>query len=257
MKLPDVETIINYWNTQPCNIKHSDLEIGTLAYFDSVKAKRYKVEPHILNFADFSNSKNKRILEIGCGIGTDAVEFAKNGADYVGIDLSSESIELSEKRFKVYNLPGKFYQLDAAEDLSFLGKFDLVYSFGVIHHYPNVEKIIDNVKNILHPDGIFRFMVYSENSWKYAMIKKKLDQFEAQANCPYAKVYNKIEIERLLENKFFISYIKQDHCFMYKIPEYKKGIFELEPWFEAMPDEMKQAVKEYLGWHLLVEAINR
>ena len=257
MQTPDVDSIVNYWNSQPCNIKHSNLKIGTLEYFESVKDKRYTAESHIPKFAQFGSYKNKRILEIGCGIGTDAIEFARHGAQYVGIDLSSESINLTKKRFDVYNLKGEFYNIDAADDLSFLGKFDLVYSFGVIHHYPNVEKIIDNVKKLLKPKGIFKFMVYAKNSWKYAMILKDLDQAEAQPNCPYVKVYTNSEIEKLLYKKLSINYIKQDHCFMYKIEEYKKGIFELEPWFFVMSDEMKSAVKEYLGWHLLVEAKNQ
>jgi SAM-dependent methyltransferase len=144
----------------------------------------------------------------------------------------------------------------ASEDLFNLGEFDLVYSFGVIHHYPDIDTIIDRVRSVLVPGGEFKFMVYAKNSWKYAMIQQGLDQFEAQAGCPYAKAYTKEEIFELLKDKFTVERVRQDHCFMYQIPEYKNGEFKLEPWFAAMPETMRHAVKEYLGWHLLVKAVN-
>lgn len=61
-----MEKIYNYWNSSPCNIKHSTKEIGTKEYFDEVEHKKYFVEPHILTFADFAKWKNKKVLEIGC-----------------------------------------------------------------------------------------------------------------------------------------------------------------------------------------------
>jgi SAM-dependent methyltransferase len=131
---------------------------------------------------------------------------------------------------------------------------DLVYSYGVIHHFPAIDRIIDNVYNILKPGGEFRFMVYAKNSWKQAMINRGLDQFEAQAGCPYAKSYTKDDILDLLGDKFQLERLRQDHCFMYNVDAYKQGRYELEPWFDAMPEAMREAVKEYLGWHLLVKA---
>lgn len=249
-----ITEIINYWNTQPCNIKHSSQPIGTIEYFEEVKNKRYTAEPHILKFADFSKWKNKRVLEIGCGIATDGIEFAKAGAEYVGIDISTASIEIAKQRFNAYGLPGTILNLDAHSNLLFdLGKFDLVYSFGVLHHYPNIQHIINRVNRLLDPGNHFKFMVYARNSWKYSMIQEGLDQFEAQSGCPYADVFTVEEIKNLLTN-FDIDCIEQDHCFMFNVPEYKKGNFVLEPWFKHMPDSIKQAVKKQLGWHLLVSA---
>jgi 2-polyprenyl-3-methyl-5-hydroxy-6-metoxy-1,4-benzoquinol methylase len=249
-----ITEIVNYWNSQPCNIKHSNQPVGSIEYFEEVRNKRYQVEPHILKFADFDNWKNKRVLEIGCGIATDGIEFAKAGAEYTGIDISNESIELAKHRFDVYNLPGTILNLDAhTQSLFELGKFDLVYSFGVLHHYPNIQHIINRINKLLDQNGVFKFMVYAKNSWKYAMIQEGLDQFEAQADCPYADVFTIEDIKNLL-TKFNIESIEQDHCFMFNIPEYKKGNFVLESWFEHLPHLMKQAVNKHLGWHLLVTA---
>lgn len=248
------EKIRRYWNTQPCNIKHGQSDIGTPEFFREVSERRYRVEPHIAEFAGFHLWAGKRVLEIGCGIGSDAEEFAKAGAEYVGIDLSEQSVALSRNRFNVLDLEGEFHVMDASKSFASIGKFDLVYSYGVIHHFPGIDTIIENVKEVLVPGGEFRFMVYAKNSWKYAMIQKGLDQFEAQAGCPYAQAYSKDEIRHLLEDGWHIERLRQDHCFMYNVDSYKQGRYELEPWFEAMSESHRQAVREYLGWHLLVKA---
>ena len=130
----------------------------------------------------------------------------------------------------------------------------MIYSYGVIHHFPAIDKIINNVYQALKPGGEFRFMVYARDSWKQAMINKGLDQYEAQAGCPYAKSYTKDDIATLLGSQFHIERLRQDHCFMYNVEAYKQGRYELEPWFEAMPAAMREAVREYLGWHLLVKS---
>jgi SAM-dependent methyltransferase len=250
------QRIRDYWNNQPCNIRHSKNAPGSLEFFQDVSARRYRVEPHIPEFAGFYLWQGKQVLEIGPGIGSDAAEFARNGADYYGIDYSDESVKLAQQRFKVEELEGTFVCGDSSdvESYSTLPKMDLVYSYGVIHHFPAIDRIIDNVYNILKPGGEFRFMVYAKNSWKQAMINRGLDQFEAQAGCPYAKSYSKDDILDLLGSKFHLERLRQDHCFMYNVDAYKQGRYELEPWFEAMPEAMREAVKEYLGWHLLVKA---
>jgi 2-polyprenyl-3-methyl-5-hydroxy-6-metoxy-1,4-benzoquinol methylase len=249
------QKIADYWNNQPCNVKHSNKSVGTKEYFEEITKKKYFVEPHIPVFAGFYLWQGKRVLEIGCGIGTDAAEFAKHGAEYVGVDLSKESIELAKQRFIIDDLQGEFHTYNAEDDLTWLGKFDLVYSAGVLHHYPDVTAIVKNIHQVLKQDGEFRFVVYAKNSWKYAMIQKGLDQFEAQSGCPYAKAYTKEEIYNLVDSLFNIVRIRQDHVFMYNVEKYKQHIYELEPWFAAMPEDMRNTVKEYLGWHFLVKAI--
>jgi 2-polyprenyl-3-methyl-5-hydroxy-6-metoxy-1,4-benzoquinol methylase len=251
-----VDKIKQYWNAQPCNVKHSLSEPGTEQYWNEVTERRFFVEPHLRDFASFHQWRGKRVLEIGSGIGSDAVEFARHGAEYVGIDLSAESVAMSRQRFELFGLRGEFHMMDAADQVmvSKLGQFDLVYSCGVLHHYPDMTACLDNIHAALLPNGEFRMLVYAKNSWKYAMIQKGLDQFEAQAGCPYAKAYSKEEIYELLNGKFEVLRIRQDHNFMYNVPKYRAGEYELEPWFAAMPEDMRAAVKEYLGWHLLVKA---
>jgi len=256
MTLSLEERIKQYWNNQPCNIRHSGNAVGSLEFFQEVSARRFLVEPHIPEFAGFHLWQGQQVLEIGPGIGSDAAEFARHGADYYAIDYSEASVKLAQQRFEVEGLAGNFYSGDASDWNTYnqIPPVDLVYSYGVIHHFPAIDRILDNVYNILKPNGEFRFMVYAKNSWKQAMINKGLDQYEAQAGCPYAKSYTKDDIADLLGNRFSIERLRQDHCFMYNVEAYKQGRYELEPWFEAMPGAMREAVREYLGWHLLVKA---
>src|SRR5215510_10632120 len=134
---PDIQTVQAYWNARPCNIRHSLQPIGTKEYFDEVEKRKYFVEPHIPGFAQFERWKGKKVLEVGCGIGTDTINFARAGAIVTAVDLSDESLKLAKKRARVFGLEESitFYQANAEELTSFVpvGSHDLIYSFGVLH----------------------------------------------------------------------------------------------------------------------------
>src|SRR5438270_302732 len=121
------------WNRRPCNIRHSTKPVGTREYFDEVEERKYFVEPHIPAFADFARWRGKKVLEIGCGIGTDSINFARAGADITVVDLSRESLDVCRKRFDVFGLKAEFYEGDAEHLSEFVPveKYDLIYSFGV------------------------------------------------------------------------------------------------------------------------------
>ena len=195
-----IDDVKKYWDDRPCNVRHSSKEIGTKEYFDEVERKRYTAEPHIPLFADFPAWKGKKVLEIGCGLGTEGINFARYGADYTGTDLSIESLNLAQNRFKVYNQKGRFFQGNAENLSSFVNveKYDLIYSFGVIHHSPKPNLIIDQIYKYMDDSTILKIMLYAKNSWKNYMIDAELDQPEAQYGCPIANTYTKDEVSNLL-----------------------------------------------------------
>ena len=252
-----IEEVRDYWDERPWNVRHSKSEIGTREYFDEVEARKYFVEPHILKFADFPSWKGKKVLEVGCGIGTDAVNFARAGANYTGVELSAESLKLAKKRFEVFVLEGRFYNADAENLVETLPmeKFDLIYSFGVLHHTPNISKALSQIKLYCDSSTSLKIMVYSTNSWKQSMINAGLDQPEAQYGCPIANSYSTKEIQSILENNGFkLDSIGQDHIFPYEVESYKKYDYKKNPWFECMPESIMRVLETNFGWHLLIEA---
>ena len=132
--MTDQQTLLirikEYWDAQPCNVKHSLQPVGSAEYWNEVTERRFFVEPHLRDLAGFHQWQGKRVLEIGCGIGSDAEQFARHGAEYVGIDLSAQSVDMCRQRFDLFGLSGEFYIMDGADTqaLASLGQFDLVYS---------------------------------------------------------------------------------------------------------------------------------
>lgn len=253
-----IEEVRDYWNTRPCNIRHSKLPIGTNEYFDEVERRKYFVEPHIPPFADFERWSGRRVLEVGCGIGTDAINFARAGAIYTGIELSEESLELTKKRFEVYDLPGRLLNGNAEEvDKLFQHEdFDLIYSFGVLHHTTHLRKALVALRGLMHEESELKLMLYAKHSWKSAMIAAGLDQPEAQTGCPIANTYSREEvIGELKGSGFKVNKIVQTHFFPYQVEPYKEYKYVKTPWFEAMPEGMFRALENTLGWHLLISGM--
>src|SRR2546423_3371116 len=139
-----IDTVKAYWDRRPCNIRHSNRPIGTKEYFDEVEARKYHVEAHIPGFAQFERWAGKRVLEVGCGIGTDTINFARAGATVTAVDLSTESLTVARQRADVFGLQDRITFFSAnAEQLSEVIQvqpYDLVYSFGVIHHTPSPSR---------------------------------------------------------------------------------------------------------------------
>jgi SAM-dependent methyltransferase len=250
-----ITEVKKFWDDRPCNVRHSSKDIGTKEYFDEVERKKFKVEPHILKFTEFSKWEGKKVLEIGCGLGTVGANFVINGAEYAGVELSESSLELAKKRFEILGQKGSFYSGNAEELSSFvpIETYDLIYSFGVIHHSPHPEKFISEIKKYMNENSVLKIMLYAKDSWKNYMIESGLDQPEAQYGCPIANTYTKQEVINLLDGYEVLS-IEQDHIFPYQVEPYKKGEYTKQPWFDCMPPEMFRTLEKNLGWHLLITA---
>src|SRR6266550_2453044 len=161
------ERVRAFWQAHPCGTKFSDAEMGTPEFFERVEAHRYTKEWHIPEAADFTGARGLRVLEIGCGMGTDGAQFAQAGAHYTGVDLTEAAIELARKRFELSGLEGEFQVADA-ENLDFAdASFDRVYSHGVLHHTPDTARAISEIHRVLKPGGRAIVMLYHRGSYNY------------------------------------------------------------------------------------------
>jgi 2-polyprenyl-3-methyl-5-hydroxy-6-metoxy-1,4-benzoquinol methylase len=265
-----IDDVRRYWDARPCNIRHSLKEVGTREYFDEVEARKYFVEPHIPGFAEFERWNGKRVLEIGCGLGTDTVRFARAGARVTAVDLSEESLDLARKRAAVFGLQDRitFYRADA-ERLSEVvpaDTYDLVYSFGVIHHTPRPQNVIAEMRKYMGPASSLKIMVYHRYSYKVLWILLrcgmgafwKLDELiarhsEAQTGCPVTYTYSRKTVRGLLEG-FSVQTASVEHIFPYRIPEYKRYEYKKAWPFRWMPDALFHSLERRWGWHLCVTA---
>lgn len=267
-----ITKVRTFWDKQPCNIRHSLLEIGTKKYFNEVEKRKYFVESHIPKFAQFNLWRNRDILEIGCGIGTDAINFARGGARVTAIDISSKSIRIAEKRAKVFKLKNniKFFVHDAERLSQFLSfkAYDLIYCFGTIHHTPNPKRLIQQFTYFSHKGTILKIMVYNRYSWRVIQIILKsgleilyglkhsiAENSEAQTGCPVTYTFSKREIKKLLEqNSFFIKQISINHIFPYDVSLYRKHKYKKIWYFRWVPSSIFRILEKFLGWHICITA---
>jgi 2-polyprenyl-3-methyl-5-hydroxy-6-metoxy-1,4-benzoquinol methylase len=272
MSFADVQiaSVRDYWNRRPCNIRHSTQPVGSRAYFDEVEARKYFVEPHIPGFAEFERWRGKRVLEIGCGIGTDTVNFARHGARVTCVDLSEKSLEIAQQRVKLYGLDAqvRFYSGDAEELQSFVPvePYDLIYSFGVIHHTPRPERVLEHLRQYAKPGTMVKIMVYHRRSHKVGWILLtegkgafwKLDELvaknsEAQTGCPVTYSYSRRGGRALLERHGFrVRDVQVEHIFAYRIRDYVQYRYVKEFYFRWMPQGLFRAMERRFGWHLLL-----
>jgi 2-polyprenyl-3-methyl-5-hydroxy-6-metoxy-1,4-benzoquinol methylase len=264
-KISDVR---EYWDLRPCNMRHSQREVGTRDYFDEVEARKYFVEPHIPLFADFNRWRGKRVLEIGCGIGTDSINFARAGAELTVVELSQTSLDLCRRRFDAFGLKAHFYHGDAEELSSVLPaqEFDLIYSFGVIHHTPHPERVFEHIDSFCHQGTELRMMLYAKWSWKVLAIVARHGKgafwrtselvsrySEAQVGCPVTFAYSRPELTRLLD-AYVVKEAWKDHIFPYEIDRYVNYEYRRTWYFKWMPAQLFRWMEHRLGWHWLIVA---
>jgi len=160
------DRVRDFWNADPCGSRY----LGDRTDLDAHGRARYELEPHIRAFAGFAQSSGQRVLEIGVGMGADYLEWLKAGAQATGVDLSSVSVERAKVRCERAGYVPDLRICDA-EHLPFPdATFDIVYSYGVMHHSPNTPQCIREAWRILKPGGVLRIMIYHHPSFTGFML---------------------------------------------------------------------------------------
>lgn len=163
-----MKKIEKFWNEHLPQTWYSNKK-DRKEYFKEIANKRYNIHYNYLkSIAEFD--EHNKVLEIGCGIGTDGLQYAMNKADYTGIDLTENAIKISKEHFKIFKQKGRFIKVNA-ENLPFKDNtFDLVYCFGVIHHTPKPKQIFDEIFRVLKPNGRAIIMLYARG-WKHYWLR--------------------------------------------------------------------------------------
>jgi SAM-dependent methyltransferase len=159
------EGVRRFWEKSPCGAVHGEAAEGTREYFAQIERRRNELEPFIADYADFRGTRGVRVLEVGVGLGTDFVQFARAGAQVTGVDLTERAVTLVRRRLALEGLDGEVVVADA-ERLPFdSDRFDVVYSWGVLHHTPDTATAIAEVMRVLRPGGRLCVMLYNRRSW--------------------------------------------------------------------------------------------
>ncbi|MBE0448990.1 MAG: class I SAM-dependent methyltransferase [Actinobacteria bacterium] len=175
------EKVRQYWEQEPCGSSQQITgasDKGSIEWFKRIEEYRYNVEPFIHSVAKFTRHHGEKVLEVGVGSGTDHLQWARAGAECYGVDLTDAAIETTRAHLSIYGFKSNLQRIDA-EELPFDDEsFDIVYSWGVIHHTENPERIIREIKRVLKKEGVFIGMMYGRRSvlafklWlKHALLK--------------------------------------------------------------------------------------
>lgn len=167
MSKQSTNDIKQFWNEQPVGSNFVAYEAGK-SFYERYDAFRYRTEGHILKELDEIEFKGRNVLEIGLGQGADSMQIINRGAIYYGIDLTEESVRRVKERFHLFNKPYAEIQVANAESIPYPDNtFDIVYSHGVIHHSPQIKKIVSEIYRVLMPGGKAVIMLYHQASYNY------------------------------------------------------------------------------------------
>jgi ubiquinone/menaquinone biosynthesis C-methylase UbiE len=256
-KEPSIEEVRSYWSEK--NIPqqwYSKKDKFTKQWYNEIARQRYEnYYPYLKKMCEFEYHSGEKVLEVGVGMGTDLLEYAKNGALVYGIDLGPDQIEFSKNLFSTMETKYEDLKVASAEDIPYENEtFDLVYSFGVLHHTPNTEKSVDEVYRVLKKDGSAIIMLYAPG-WKHylkrvfiqGIIKGKLfrykfnfrklsnDVSEVHGNSPKTDIYTRRRVKKLFKkfDNIEIYKCRLGEFFDYapyqtiKFPSFIKKLFEL------------------------------
>ena len=184
---------------------------------------------------------------------------------HLGVELGGDAAKAQEQEDRI-----RFLQADA-EKLSQTvpeERYDLVYSFGVIHHTPHPDRVLDEIRKYTGPESTVKIMVYNRWSWKVLWIltvfgkgrfwklRRLIAEYaEAQAGCPVAYSFSRREGRKwLADHGFRVTGAMVDHIFPYSIPDYVEYRYKMVWYFRWMPRALFRALERGFGWHLCLTA---
>ena len=266
--LPLKDAVRAHWEEQACGTRDLPIE-DRRRFFTELERERYAWEPYIPGFARFERGAGLHVLEIGVGAGTDFINWVRGGAKATGIDLTESGVDLTRERLALEGLRAEVRQGDA-EQLPFVtNSFDIVYSWGVLHHSPDTSRAIGEVKRVLRPGGIALVMIYHSRSWVgfmlwllHCLAKGRLWKSPSWAmyhylESPGTKAYTREEALKLFDGfssvrvRTLLSH--GDQLLMRPAPKYQSMVHRLI--WKIYPRWLIRRLGNRFGINLLIEAV--
>lgn len=166
-QVKNIDLIREYWSTNLHDIEITHSPIGTKEFFEELEDYHYEKLEYLRRIIDFNAFKEKKVLEVGCGLGIDLVQFAKGGAVVTGIDLVDPVIELAKKNFELNGVKGELLVMNGEEMRFNDSSFDLVFAHGVLAYTSDVQLMIREIYRVLKPGCEAILMMYHRNSWLF------------------------------------------------------------------------------------------
>ena len=250
------DNVRQFWESNPLAAGAIPFEPGTPEYFaEHTRLREAEAGPEMVHWAyEPHRSSGKRVLDVGCGNGYVTCKFAQTGASVVAVDLTDKGVELTRARLSLHGLEADVRRADA-ESLAFGDDtFDIVVSFGVLHHTPDTETAVSEIHRVLRPGGRFLLMLYHRNSFAYRLLfpvkrliqpswrgKSAADQVNAVdgSTNPLGKVYSKSEVRTLLKSFADLEFRTAAMFFR---------------WARLIPTPARRMIESRWGWHLFAKA---
>jgi len=204
---------IRCWTNDPCGAVEGTP--GTAKYAEELVAARLAYAPWMAQILGYEGARGRDVLDVGCGQGIDLIRFARGGARVTGIDLTPRHVELARQHLEALGLEGVVFEGDA-ERLPFPDdSFDIVSSNGVLHHTPDMEAALREIRRVLRPGGEARLIVYHRDSLHYwgeqrlvqGLLRRRgvltnVERSSVEAR-PLVRVYSRAQLRGVLEDAGF------------------------------------------------------
>lgn len=249
---PLLDEIRRYWNEHIHDLALAKHPVGTPGFFDDLDEYRFDKLRYLPKVVNFNGYAGQKMLEVGCGIGIDLIRFAKGGAEVNGVDLAEQSVELANQYFSQHDVPGKIQQGNG-EALEFEDdSFDMVYAHGVIQYTANAQKMVDELRRVVKPNGQVIMMVYNRKSW-LNFLSETLGVALEHEDAPVLEKYTIEGFRALLGNFSQVRIVPERFPVASRLQTGAKAAFFnwfFVPAFNLLP----KALTRKTGWHLMAFA---
>jgi SAM-dependent methyltransferase len=246
---PSTADVREYWNRHIHDLEITTHPVGSPGFFADLDQYHFEKLHHLLRLVDFSGYTGKRVLEVGCGAGTDLVRFARGGAIVAGVDLSPSAIALARRNLEQQGLTADLREADG-EHLPFADdSFDLVYAHGVLQYTANSRALAAECRRVLKPGGQAIFQVYNRISWLNALSKLMKVPLEHE-DAPVLLKFSAREFNALLDGFREVRIVEERFPVKSRLHKGWKGA-AFNTLFVGTFNALPRALVRRFGWHLL------